>query len=99
MRIITKKTLFKFIEVHPEAKSPLERWLAIMKTEVFNNFQELRKSFPNADKVGHCTVFNVGGNKYRLIVAIHYNRQIIYIRQVLTHTEYNLNQWQEECKK
>jgi len=99
MRIITKKTLFKFSEVHPAAKPPLERWLAIMKTEAFNNFQELRKSFPNADKVGNCTVFNIGGNQFRLITAIHYNRQIIYLRQVLTHAEYDLNQWQEECKK
>jgi mRNA interferase HigB len=70
-----------------------------MKTEEFNNFSELRKTFSSADQVGNCTVFNIGGNKFRLIATIHYNRQIIYIRQVLTHAEYDLNKWQEECNK
>lgn len=50
-------------------------------------------AFPHADKVGKFTVFNVGGNKVRLIAAIHYNRGKIYIRHVLTHREYDKGAW------
>jgi len=51
--------------------------------------------FPLADQVGKLTVFNIGGNKVRLIAAIHYNRQKIYIRAVLTHSEYDEGKWKE----
>lgn len=51
--------------------------------------------FPHADKVGKFTVFNVGGNKVRIIAAIHYNRGKVYIRQVLTHSEYDKGAWKE----
>lgn len=60
-----------------------------MRRNEFENFAALRALFPAADKVGKLTVFNIGGNKYRLIAAIHYNRKRIYIRAVLTHEEYN----------
>jgi mRNA interferase HigB len=56
---------------------------------------ELRETFPGADQVGGLTVFNIGGNKVRLIAAIHYNRKIIYIRAVLTHREYDEGKWKE----
>jgi mRNA interferase HigB len=51
--------------------------------------------FPLADQVGKLTVFNIGGNKVRLIAAIHYNRKKVYIRAVLTHSEYNEGKWKE----
>ena len=66
-----------------------------MKTGQFNSIAELRTIFPSADKVGKLTVFNIGGNNIRLIAAIHYNRQKIYIREVLTHAEYDNNKWRE----
>jgi mRNA interferase HigB len=47
------------------------------------------------DKVGKSTVFDIGGNKYRLVVAIHYNRKKVYIRHVMTHAEYDQNRWKE----
>jgi mRNA interferase HigB len=55
----------------------------------------LREVFSSADKVGKLTVFNIGGNKARLITAIHYNRKIIYIRAILTHQEYDEGKWKE----
>lgn len=61
----------------------------------FASFAELKRVFGSADKVGKFTVFDIGGNKYRLIAAIHYSRKKIYIRHVLTHTEYNRNKWKE----
>ncbi|MCP3849062.1 MAG: type II toxin-antitoxin system HigB family toxin [Gammaproteobacteria bacterium] len=48
---------------------------------------------PSADKVGKLTGFNIGGNKIRLIAAVHYNTQCLYIRHVLTHTEYDNEKW------
>jgi mRNA interferase HigB len=99
MRVISKKALDKFAQIYPDAKQPLTRWYGIIKKAAFQNFNEVRQVFPSADKVGNCTVFNIGGNKYRLITAIHYNRQIIYIRLVLTHAEYDLAYWTGECEK
>ena len=64
-----------------------------MKTRRFASFVELRQLFPSADQVGNKTVFNIGGNKYRLIAALHYNRNRIYIRAILTHREYDRGNW------
>jgi mRNA interferase HigB len=61
----------------------------------FADFVELRKAFPQADQVGKFTVFNIGGNKVRLIAAVHYNRNKIYIRHVLTHQDYDKSNWKE----
>lgn len=59
----------------------------------FRTFNELRVAFPSADKVGDWIVFNIGGNKYRLITSIHFNRGKVYIRHVLTHQEYDQGTW------
>ena len=95
MRLITRRRLLEFSETYSDAAEPLERWYRIMKHGEFSSFAELRKVFPSADKVGTLTIFNIGGNKYRLIVAIHYNRQIVYIRHVLTHKDYDKEKWKE----
>jgi mRNA interferase HigB len=59
----------------------------------FGSFAEIKRVFPSADKVGKFTVFDISGNKYRLIAAIHYNRKKVYIRHILTHAEYDLDKW------
>jgi len=64
-----------------------------MATTDFGSFAELRRVFSSADQVGKFTIFNIGGNKYRLIAAIHYNRKKVYIRHILTHAEYDLGRW------
>ena len=95
MHIITRKRLNEFAEQYPETKSALERWYREMKRRTFASFAEVQRAFPAADHVGKLTVFNIGGNKVRLITAIHYNRQRVYIRAVLTHQEYDENKWKE----
>jgi mRNA interferase HigB len=80
MHIITRKRLNEFAERFPETENSLARWYELAKLNTFNNFSE---------------VFNVGGNKIRLIAAIHYNRKKIYIRAILTHTEYDKSKWKE----
>jgi mRNA interferase HigB len=95
MHIITRKRLNEFAQKYPEAKTALTQWYQTMKRQNFNSIAEIRQIFPTADKVGKLTVFNIGGNKIRLIAAIHYNRNKVYIRAVLTHKEYDKGNWKE----
>lgn len=95
MHVATRKRLNDFAEAHPESSSALQRWYHLLKSRHFESFAELREIFPEADQVGRLTVFNVGGNKVRLIAAIHYNRRKVYIRAVLTHEEYGKSKWKE----
>lgn len=93
MHIISRKALRNFWERHPESQSPLARWYTIVRKADFKDFGELRTTFPNADWVDGLIVFNVGGNRYRLIASIHFNRKRVYIRHVLTHHEYDQGAW------
>ncbi len=93
MHVITRKRLNDFAQSHPDALSALEHWYRLIKKHRFQNFAQLRELFPSADQVDHKTVFNIGGNKYRLIAAIHYNRGKVYIRVILTHREYDKGAW------
>ncbi|MGB9180586.1 MAG: type II toxin-antitoxin system HigB family toxin [Pyrinomonadaceae bacterium] len=93
--MITRKRLNEFVEKYPETKTALAHWYNLAKNNHFSNFAELRAVFPSADKVGKLTVFNIGGNKVRLVAAIHYNRRKVYIRAVLTHAEYDEGRWKE----
>ncbi len=93
MHIISRKALKEFWEQHPDSESSLSRWFKIIDKSDFTNFADLRKTFPTADMVGNLIVFNIGGNKYRLIVSIHFDRSKVYIRHVLTHAEYDKQEW------
>ncbi len=93
MHVIMRKRLNEFAEKYPETENALADWYFLMKQNNFSHFAELRKMFSSADKVGKLTVFNIGGNKVRLIAAIHYNRRKVYIRAVLTHKEYDAEKW------
>ena len=93
MHIISKKALREFWERHPDSASPLVRWFKIMDRQAFRSFAELRATFPSADRVDNLIVFDIGGNNYRLIASIHFNRAKVYIRHVLTHAEYDRGDW------
>ena len=93
VHIISRKALRQFWEKHPDSQSPLSRWYKVVSYTEFGSFNELRAVFPSADQVGDLTVFNIGGNKYRLIASIHFNRGKVYVRHVLTHSEYNRGAW------
>lgn len=95
MRITSRQPLRDFTAKHPEAKAPLDHWWAIVKRASWKSFADLRRTFPSADKVGRFVVFNVGGNNYRLIAAIHFNTERVFVRSVLTHREYDLGKWKE----
>ena len=97
MRIISRKALREFWEVYPDAEQPLEDWYRITKHAAWSNLAQTRSDFPHADPVGDCTVFNIGGNKYRLITNIRYNKQRVYIIHVLTHKDYDKEKWKDDC--
>jgi mRNA interferase HigB len=93
MHVISRKTLKAFWESHSDSKSALSRWFKIMEKTDFTNWEQLRMTFPSADQVGGLVVFNISGNKYRLIASVHFNRGKVYIRKVLTHQEYSRGAW------
>lgn len=93
MHIISRKAFRQFCEQYPDSESALTRWFKLINGANFETFDELRSVFPSADMVGDLIVFNIGGNKYRLITSIHFNRQKVYIRNILTHSEYDKNLW------
>ena len=79
----------------------MTHWYAVTKAARWSTFADLRRTFGHADLVkvasgNTVTVFNVGGNNYRLVCAIHYNRQTVYVLRVMTHAEYDRGKWKEE---
>ncbi|MEM9354116.1 MAG: type II toxin-antitoxin system HigB family toxin [Planctomycetota bacterium] len=97
MHIITRKALKDFWEKHPQAETPLREWFRVVRQSEWKGFAELRQTYPSADQVGRCTVFNIGGNKYRLVVRIQFKYSKVYIRRVLTHDQYDRDDWKGDC--
>jgi len=90
MRIITKRQLTVFWKKHKDAEQPLRAWLAEAKHARWRTPADIKKKYRSASFLANNrVVFNIAGNKYRLIVKIHYNRGIVYIRFIGTHTEYD----------
>ena len=95
MHIITRKRITDAKTLHPGCKSALAGWLRVIEENEFKNFAALKATFHSVDKVEHLYVFDIGGNKLRLIASIHFNRQKLYIRHILTHKEYDKGKWRE----
>lgn len=87
----------RVLGTHPGTKEALAAWFRLLDTNEFSNFNEIRKTFGGADYVAPFTLFDVGGNKLRIITVIHYNRRCVYIRHVLTHREYD--DWTDKMRK
>jgi mRNA interferase HigB len=100
MRIIKKATLAALWALNPQARTGLEHWYKTTKAAAWTCLAEARATFPHADQVTvgsgrKIVVFNIGGNKYRLITAIHYNRGLVFTLMVLTHAEYGKEEWKD----
>lgn len=80
-------------KLYPETANALDGWYRVTRDNNFYNFADLKKVFNSVDKVGELYVFDIGGNKLRLIASIHFNRQNIYIRYILTHKDYDKGFW------
>lgn len=100
MRVIKPATLLAFGNRHREARDALSIWLVSTHAATWKSIADVRVTYPHADaaKVGSgatVTIFNIKGNAYRLIVAIHYSTGIVFIRDFLTHAEYSKGTWKD----
>jgi mRNA interferase HigB len=96
MNVISFKRIREFTLAHRDAANSLKAWFTIVKKSRWHSLTELKQVYPSADLVGHYTVFNIKGNKYRLISRIVYRSQTVFIVAILTHQEYDLEKWKNE---
>jgi mRNA interferase HigB len=97
MRVLSLSPLREFWEREHLSEEVLRDFHKKLSKIQPRNLSELKQTFPSVDMVGKCYVFNVGGNKYRVVTRIHFNRQMLFIRFVLTHREYDREKWKSEC--
>lgn len=89
MRVISNKALTVFSVIHLAAGEPMQAWRKVIESRMFANFAEIKSAFNATDKVGNYYVFDIGGNKYRIVAAIHFDQQKLYVRYTFTHKEYD----------
>ena len=95
MRVISRKAIVGFGRVHKDAEGALDAWYRTVLRARWTNPTQARADFPHADAVGERTVFNIGGNKYRLIARVNYRTHKVFILAVLTHAEYDKDTWKK----
>jgi len=93
MKVISNSALRAFAADHPQAEAPLQGWRRVIEKNRFANWAELKAAFNTVDKEGQFVVFDIGGKKYRLIAYIRFEKQIVYIKAVLTHRDYDQGAW------
>ena len=93
MKLISNKALREFAVKHPAAEMPLQNFRLLVEKGRLTSFADLKTTFGSVDKVGERLVFNIGGNKYRLIAAIAFTPQLLWVKAILTHTEYDKGDW------
>jgi mRNA interferase HigB len=101
MRVISKARLRRFWQLPGQggAEGPLRAWYTHVnhKSVAWRSWGDVKATFAHASIVGNCTVFNIGGNKYRLVTRVLYPSQKVFVLKVMTHREYDLDRWKEEC--
>jgi len=95
MHVISFKRIREFFFTHRDAEGSLTAWYRTVKKANWQNVAELKRTYPTADLVGRYMVFNIRGNKYRLIARVVYRSQTVFVVGVLTHEEYDLGKWKE----
>ena len=94
MRVISNNALSDFAAIHPKSKIPLQVWRKLIESNDTASFAQLKALMNSMDKVGDFHVFDIGGNKVRVLAAINFNRQMLFVRHVFTHAQYD--QWSEK---
>lgn len=99
VHVISQKALREFGTKHPNAAAPLRAWLKLARNGRFHNLEDLRQTVAGVDMVPvksrNFYVFNIGGNKYRIIAAVHFDPQRLFVRHILTHAEYDTERWKK----
>jgi mRNA interferase HigB len=96
MHIISRKKLRDFSKEHADCCEALDDWYKTASKAIWRNLVEVQAVYLQAEAVSNFTVFNIKGNKYRLIASINYEKQVIYIKYVLTHAEYDKDNWKND---
>jgi mRNA interferase HigB len=93
VRVVSRRRLREFWQQHPKAKTPLAAWHKIAEKGDWRHLEDVRGVYPSADAVDELTVFNIGGNDFRLVTRIVYRHHLIYVVEILTHAEYDKRKW------
>ena len=93
MKLISNRALREFAALHPDADRPLQDFRRLIERGSYGSFAQLRTTFASVDKVGERYVFNIGGNKYRLVAAIAFQPGLVWVKAVLTHEQYDKGAW------
>ncbi|MFI5093235.1 MAG: type II toxin-antitoxin system HigB family toxin [Candidatus Acidiferrum sp.] len=93
MRIIKRGALEQFWQKHPDAKASLESWYNVVRRASWQTPAEMKQIYPSADLVGRRTIFNIAGNKYRMVARVNYESQRVFVLYLLTHAEYDRGDW------
>jgi mRNA interferase HigB len=96
MHLIAISRLREAAAKFPDIATQIEDWNEIVKIATWQNLTEVQQTYAAAEAVGNFTVFNIKGNRYRLIVSINYSRQLIYFKYFLTHAEYDKDSWKND---
>lgn len=95
MNTISYRKIREFVSVYPNSESSLSAWYKIARKAKWQNIVDVRQDYPHADLVGRFVVFNIAGNHYRLVAEIHFESQLVLIRHILTHVEYDKDKWKK----
>ncbi len=99
MKVIGLPILVNFWQSRPEARKPLEKWIQVVKEARWGNWSQLKSTFRTADLVPagvkKFVVFNIGGNKYRLVTIVNFEGQIVIVEVALTHSQYDKGKWKD----
>lgn|SRR3989338_371209 len=95
MRILGRDTVQAFMERYPDSESSLKSWVQAIEANSFKHLNELKQTFGSADYVRPYIVFNISGNKYRLIALVNYQIGAVFVEQILTHREYDRGKWRK----
>jgi len=95
VRIVSRKAIREAAAKHPEWAASLNAWFKIAGAADWRSFADVRNTWRNSDVVGRYVVFDISHNRCRLIVAIKYRWRMIYVRRILSHAEYDREDWQQ----
>lgn len=96
MHVISQTRLKQFWRNHPTAEASLRYWYKLTTQHRWQSFSDVCQTFPRADKVKNFVVFDIGGNNFRLITYIDFKQSKVFIRNVLTHAEYDKENWKKD---
>jgi mRNA interferase HigB len=96
MHLIAIRNLRDDAARYPDVVQAIEVWYTVARKATWENLEDVRKIYRDAESVGNFTVFNIKGNKYRLIVGIDYGSQTIFYKYLLTHAEYDKSRWKND---